>query len=160
TRRAAFQPAGIADELEGRRPSQAWTPNFLRLPASFAKKRDRGGIAVQITRVADRADFAVAEKSGARDRAKNIGECRRIVIGHAEKALAASVAGKNERGKRLAAFEAIQLCEFHQILVGGGLVAQLVLQGLPGSDPRTDRDCARLGIGAEQVADEKIAALQ
>ena len=74
-----------------------------RRPRLFTEERDRGGVAVQVTGVADRADFAIAEKSRARNRAENFRERRGIVIGHAEEAMTAAVAGKDKRSKRLTA---------------------------------------------------------
>src|SRR5438309_2176505 len=114
---------------------------------------------MQITRVANRPDLAIAEKSGARHWTKNIGEGGRVVVGDAKEILSAPVAGENERGKRLAAFQPIQLCELDQIVMGGDSVAQLVLQGLSRARARPDRHRAALRIGAEQIAHKKIAAL-
>ena len=78
-----------AYELAGKRmPRQT--------PGLFTKERDRGGIAVQVTGVADRPDLTVTEKARARQRTENLRERRRVVTRHAEESLTSPIAGKKE----------------------------------------------------------------
>jgi len=103
---------------------------------------------VQITGPADRPDLAIAKETCRRDVAENFREGRGVVIRHAKKAMAAAVAGKEKRRKRRAALEAVHLGQFDEVVVGGDLVAQLVLQSLAGASPGADRHRAGLGICA------------
>ena len=78
---------------------------------------------MQIARLPNGADLAIAKKPGARHRSKDFRESSGIVVGHAEETLTAAVAGENERGKRLTAFETIHPRQLEQIGMGGDLIA-------------------------------------
>ena len=58
----------------------------------LAEKRNRSGVAVQVTGVADRTYLTVAEKSCARHRPEYVCECAGIMIWDFEKMSAPSVA--------------------------------------------------------------------
>ena len=103
---------------------------------------------MQVTRLPDRADLAVAEKSGARERPEDFRERVRVVVGYAEKIPTAAVAGKDERGKGLTRARALALREIDEVVVRRELVAELVLQRLPGARAGPDRDRAGVGIRA------------
>ena len=102
---------------------------------------------MQVAGIPNRADFAAAEKSRARNRSENLGERRGIVIGHAEEAMTAAVAGKNEGGKRLAATQVVNPGQLDQVRMGRNFVSELILQSLSSSSPRADRDGPGLRIG-------------
>src|SRR4030095_8770544 len=114
----------------------------------LAEERDGGGVAVEVAGVPNRADFAAAEKSRTRNGSESRGERRGIVIGHAEEAMAAAVAGKNEGGKRLAATEVVDFGQLDEVRMGRDFVPELVLQSLSGPSPRADRNGPGLRIGA------------
>ena len=99
---------------------------------------------MEVAGVPNRADFAAAEKSRARNGSENLGERRGIVIGHAEETMAAAVTGKDERGKRLAATEVVDFGQLNQVGMGRDLVPSWYCKVCPGPSPRADRDGARL----------------
>jgi hypothetical protein len=103
---------------------------------------------VEIAGAADRADFAVTKESGAWNRAEDFGKDRSVVIWRAEESLTATVAGKDERSKGLAALQAINRGQLDKIIVSRTFVAELVLKSLSGTCARTNRDRAGLRIGA------------
>jgi hypothetical protein len=103
---------------------------------------------VEIARVPNRPDFAVAKKPCARDRPENFGQGCGVVVGHAEETVSAPVAGENERGKGLATFQLVDFGQLDQIGVRGDFVPQLLLLRLPRPGTRPDRDRAGLRIGA------------
>ena len=103
---------------------------------------------MQVARVPDRTNFAVAEKTRARHWAENFRKGGSVVVGNAEKAVPAPVAGKDKRRKWLAAWQPVDFRELHQVGVRGDLVPQLVLQSLPGAGVGADGDGAGLRIGA------------
>jgi len=70
------------------------------------------------------------------------------VIGHAEKTMAAAVAGKDKRGKRLAAAQVVDPGQLDQIRVRRDSVPELILQSLASPSSRANRDGPGLRIGA------------
>ena len=126
----------------------------------LAEECDRGGVAVQVAGIPNRADFAAAEKSRARNRSENFGERHGVVIGHAEEAMTAAVAGKDKGGKRLAAAHVVDPGQLDQVRMGRDFIPELILQSLSCPSPCADRYGPGLRIGAQQITDEKVAALQ
>ena len=103
---------------------------------------------MQVAGIPNRADFAAAEKSRAGNRSEDLGERRGIVIGYAEEALTAAIAGEDEGGQRLAATEVVDPCQLDQVRMSRDLVPELVLQSLSRPSPRPNRDGAGLRVGA------------
>ena len=61
---------------------------------------DRGGESVEAIVAADRADFALREKPGCRQRAEAFLHACSVVVGLLEEPAAAAVAGEDERAGR------------------------------------------------------------
>lgn len=120
-----------------------------------------GGVAVEVVAMADGSDFAVAEEAGEGELAAEmfVDEAG-IVVAMAEESLAAAGAAAEAGGEDGLVGEAdAGLVEEGGEVVGGGFaVAELELDGLADADAGADGDDAAVGVGAEEVADEEIAA--
>src|SRR5205823_6518638 len=110
---------------------------------------------------ADGAELAHREEARDGDRAEDVADEPDVVVGLAEEARAATVAGEEEAPlhARRRALGALPLQEPAQVLVGARLVADVELDGLPHPDHVVDRDPPRL-VGADHVADEEVAPLE
>ena len=104
---------------------------------------------------ADRADLAGAEAAGRGHGAQELGDDPGVVVGHAEQSLPAAVAREEQRRLGLLARE-----QRPQVLVGGGGVADVELDGATDGDLLADGDRAGLAVAADQVADEEVAAAE
>src|SRR5436190_9997839 len=126
------------------------------------EQRQRSGVAVQKIAVANRSDFAVAEKAGQPQRSELLLNQSRVVVGMAEQqlppAIATAQAPAIDRGATEFPLGARQ--QRHHVLRGSRRVPALKLDGLSETGKRANGDGARARIGADEVAHEKIAALE
>ena len=129
-------------------------------PAGAREDRDRRGEAVQEVAPADRPDLAGAEEAG-RGHAEGVLERGRVVVGDVEHVRAAAVAGEQQRPGRalVAQRQRLRLQRLAQVLVGGRAVAHVHADRLADPDPLADGEAAAVGVGAEDRADEEVAAL-
>jgi len=117
---------------------------------------------VQKIPVADGADLAIAKEAGEAQGPKLLLDVARIVARDAKQARAAPVAATKAAAQNLAS---LQVCASTREKVGNvfracGGIAALKLNGLTGTGERADGEGAGVGVGADEVADEEIAAMK
>src|SRR5947209_3229041 len=136
---------------------------FVQSVASLLhKQRERGGEAVEEVLFTNRTDFAVAEKTGEADRPEAILNAFGVVIGPAKEALAAAIATAQARtvNLRVAKLFGCAPEQLVHVFHGGGGGTALKLHRLAGARKGAHRDAAGTRVGAEQVANQKIAAME
>src|SRR5581483_6984845 len=130
----------------------------VRLPLSplpVGEERHRRGEAVHEVAPAHRAELTRGEEARHR-RAHPLVEHLGVVVGLAEQAPAPPVAGEQQA----AACGAVAVEGHAQVLVGGAGVAHVELHGLAQLHLRAHGDGAHLLVGAQHVADQKVARLE
>jgi len=127
----------------------------------FHKQRQRGSVTVQKILVADGPDFPVAEESSQPGQRKMFLHQRGIVARPAKKIFAAAVAAEQAAPVNwpIGQFGFGAAEQFVHVLVSGRGIAALELDGLAHARQRADGQHAGTGIAAEQIAHEKIAAM-
>ena len=83
-----------------------------------------------------------------------------VVIGNSEEALPSAAAGKETTAIYLIAGQ-IRFCLFQtddEIFIGGMCIAQLKLDGLPGAGEGSGCNGSTFGIGADEIANQKVAS--
>ena len=128
----------------------------------FHEQRQRRGEAVQIIFFADRADLAVAVKSGEADRSQFLLHQFSIVVGHAEKIFSATIAAAEAAAvnRRTADFLLRVFEQIAHVLVRRRRVAPVELHGLTRARQRGDRQHAGIRVAADEIAHEKVAAMK
>src|SRR5437773_11533107 len=126
------------------------------------EERQRSRVAVQKIAVADRPDFAVAEKAGQTQRAQLLLNQTRIVVRLAEKAVAAPVAtaeaGAVNRGLAELFFRARQ--QRQHVFGRGRGVPSSKLNRLPRARKSAAADAARSRVGDKQVETQMMDTMK
>jgi NAD(P)-dependent dehydrogenase (short-subunit alcohol dehydrogenase family) len=122
------------------------------------EQRDRGGEGVQEVLPADRSEFSGAEEPGHRNVAQRARDEPGVVVGLVEQPRSAAVAGEQQRSGRAAAAERGRLAfqGAAQVLIGRRGVPDVKLDGLADLDIVAHRDGSRVGVGADQAADQEV----
>src|SRR5438552_288643 len=132
-------------------PGSAGDRSHRRLAA---EQRDRGREAVEEVAAADRTELAGSEETGDLRAVERLGEDAGVVVGLVEEVPAPPVAREQQGGVRLPSGE-----EQAEVLVGGGAVAHLELDGGADLDQRVDGDGPVGPVRPQHVPDEEVAAV-
>jgi len=112
--------------------------------------------------LADGADFAIAEKPRQRQPAKIFLDHLRVVAGFAKEIFPAAIAAAQAAAQNFGVGEfSFGAGKQGLHVLGGGLgVAAMKLDGLADSRERANGNAAGAGIGADEIADEEVAAMK
>jgi len=117
---------------------------------------------VQKIPVADGANLAIAKKAGEAHGTELFLDVACIVTRHAKQARAATVAAAKAGAENVASF---QVCastpeKLRDVFGARGGVTALELNGLSRTRQSADGEGAGVGVGADEIADEEIAAMK
>ena len=157
--KGALRPSPARGRSRARaRPSRP-VSRTVRPPRFTREDRHGRGEGVQEVLPADRADLAGGEEAGGGRAREDARDGVGVVVGRAEHAASAAVAGEHERAGRRAAPKRLHRgCQrLDEVAVGAVGVAGVQADDLARAHVRADRDGARRGVGARQPADEEVA---
>ena len=112
--------------------------------------------------LADRANLAIAEETGQADRAKSLLNFFGVVVRAAKEVLSATVAATQAAAVDGFPDQLVTSARKQSLHVfaGGGSGAALELDGLALARQGGHRDASRTRVGANEIADEEIAAVE